>query len=1215
MVAVLAVASTLAVAGSTAATAASGDGGADGADGTSASPSGDAARTRVTLITGDKVDVLDGPDGRILVDVIADDDSTGPVAIEQIGGDTYAVPEVADQYLVAGALDRELFNVSELVEYGYDDAHGGIPLIAQYDPRLRAKPAPLAGATTARSLPSIGGAALQTDADQADLFWKGLTTHSRARGASTALGGGISKLWLDGKVEATLDKSVPLVGAPEAWAQGLDGTGATVAVLDSGVDAGHPDLATAIDATESFVPGEEVTDRNGHGTHVASTVAGSGAASDGRYKGVAPGANLLIGKVLGDNGTGQDSWIIAGMEWASSHARVVSMSLGDSSRTDQTDPIAQSLNALARKNDTLFVVAAGNSGGVATVDSPGTADEALTVAATDDNDKLADFSSRGPRGIDDALKPDISAPGVNIMAARSQYITGSGFYRSLNGTSMATPHVSGAAAILAAAHPDWDRERLKASLMSSSKELAAYSVYEVGTGRLDIPRALDGVDATGSVYFGKAKWGEDDPAPQTRTIRYWNDGDAAKTLTLAATSADGPSPVTLSAPTVTVPARGTATVDVRYDFADLTAAGHDLGQVIATDESGAPVARTTTGATREDERYDLDVTVIGADGEPIAAEVDLYRYGTTDMRALESDGDTGAVKTQRVAPGVYSAMAWVEMPVANGRAGRALLSAPHIAVTDDDAHITLDARDARPISVQTPKPSVELGKRIEWFHDSGLGGELSTYYYSLSVDPSVQLYASPTGDVAGGRYDFAVRWTLSAPYGDIRAYAPGVTAFTPQYQQGSPRLDGRVDVRAVAAGTGSAEEYAGVDVGGKAAIVTNDPSVTPGARAQAAKDAGATMLVVVNDRPGVLFAAAGSTTLPVVSVPAEQGAALLNAAESGALRLKGDAVRNPDYGYDLVQHQGGGITADLAWTPKPKELAGILDRFVDDQVRDAALLRYDCPDYLIVCQSSGIDVRTQDERTVWVTPGTAYVSNAADVSGWNQLTGLVSYPANRTTTHTWFGTANPHTGSGYADPWAAGTQMRMLIQPASGAGDIAGNGSGKLATRLFQNGKLLRSGAGAIQMSVPAATGVQQYRYELDTTRDGAIWANSTTTKTVWSFGYDQADARGELPLVQIGFDLPTDLTGTATLVAGASLTVGVHAWQLPDAARGGTVANTTLEVSYDGGSTWTDAVVSNGSASITPPEGATSVSLRAAAGDDHGNTVTQTVIHAFGLR
>jgi subtilisin family serine protease len=176
---------------------------------------------------------------------------------------------------------------------------------------------------------------------------------------------------------------------------------------------------------------------------------------------VAFGASLLNGKVLDDFGFGSDSGIIAGMEWAAKQkARVVNMSLGGFP-TDGTDPMSQAITRLTARYRTLFVVAAGNSGpGEQTVENPGVATEALTVGAVDAEDQLADFSGRGPRFGDYAMKPDITAPGVDIIAARAAG-TALGdpvnqWYTRLTGTSMATPHVAGAAAIMAQRWPSLD---------------------------------------------------------------------------------------------------------------------------------------------------------------------------------------------------------------------------------------------------------------------------------------------------------------------------------------------------------------------------------------------------------------------------------------------------------------------------------------------------------------------------------------------------------------------------------------------------------------------------------------------------------------------------------------------------------------------------------------------------------------------------------------
>ncbi|MFG3138473.1 S8 family serine peptidase [Streptomyces sp. NPDC048211] len=152
----------------------------------------------------------------------------------------------------------------------------------------------------------------------------------------------------------------------------------------------------------------------------------------------------------------QDSWFMAGMQWAAeSGADVVNMSLGDTYPTDGSDPMSQTVDALSAQYGTLFVIAAGNAG-PESVSAPGAASSALTVAATDTQDQLAPFSSTGPLAYSGGMKPDIAAPGVDITAARSQEMTdgGEGLYRTLSGTSMATPHLAGAAAVLAQQHPD-----------------------------------------------------------------------------------------------------------------------------------------------------------------------------------------------------------------------------------------------------------------------------------------------------------------------------------------------------------------------------------------------------------------------------------------------------------------------------------------------------------------------------------------------------------------------------------------------------------------------------------------------------------------------------------------------------------------------------------------------------------------------------------------
>lgn len=261
--------------------------------------------------------------------------------------------------------------------------------------------------------------------------------------------------------------------------------------------------------------------------------------------------------MLSDEGSGADSGIIEAMEWAKAEgADVVSMSLGSSIPDDGSDPMSQAVDALSAEGGPLFVIAAGNAYGAGTIGSPGSAQKALTIAAVDKQDNRADFSSMGPLVRSYGLKPDLSAPGVDINAAASQSVPGiEGMYQSMSGTSMATPHVAGAAAILKQRHPDWSGQRIKDALMSSSKQLAQYTPYEQGTGRLDVKAAVDTtIEATGSVAVASYDWphSPSDPVAE-RTITYRNTGAKDVTLDLATdTDADA---YTLSAKQLTVPSK------------------------------------------------------------------------------------------------------------------------------------------------------------------------------------------------------------------------------------------------------------------------------------------------------------------------------------------------------------------------------------------------------------------------------------------------------------------------------------------------------------------------------------------------------------------------------------------------------------------------------------------------------------------------------------
>ena len=274
-------------------------------------------------------------------------------------------------------------------------------------------------------------------------------------------------------------------------------------------------------------------------------MAGTGAASDGLRKGVAPGADLIVGKVLDRRGWGADSWVLAGMQWAvQQQADVVSMSLGGDA-DDGTSPLAKAVDELSASSDTLFVVAAGNAGPApSTVSRPGSADAALTVGAVDRNDAMAGSPAVARASLNGGLKPEVVAPGVDITAARAAGTelgpADDDHYTTISGTSMATPHVAGLAAILKQEHPAWDGERLKSAIANSTVPVADATAFDAGTGRIDALRAIHAdVLAPATLSLGSYGWPYADAEPASTTLTYTNTTDADVTLDLALAGEDG----------------------------------------------------------------------------------------------------------------------------------------------------------------------------------------------------------------------------------------------------------------------------------------------------------------------------------------------------------------------------------------------------------------------------------------------------------------------------------------------------------------------------------------------------------------------------------------------------------------------------------------------------------------------------------------------------
>lgn len=735
-----------------------------------------ADRVAVTLLTGDRVTVTSFTDGARTAAVHPAEGRDDISFFQRTNGDRLLVIPSDVASLIGDRLDEALFDVAGLAAAGTD--RGTVPVIVQQaattqasDPAtLAAAPAwRAAGISPERRLESAGAVSDDLDATHGPELLAVLRAQesgvpTRASVASPA----IERVWLDAPVQALDADSAPQIGAPEAWESGFAGQGVTVAVLDTGVDGTHPDLDDAVVASQDFSGKGNVVDGDGHGTHVAATVAGSGDASDGDNTGMAPDADLMIGKVLDDTGYGETSTVIEGMEWAAEQgADVINMSLGTTEYGDGTDPQSVSLNRLTEQHGVLFVVSAGNEGEFETIGSPAAAASALTVGAVDDDDALADFSSRGPRA-DGAIKPDVTGPGVGIVAARAAGTTLGDVvddrHVALSGTSMASPHVAGAAAILLQQRPDLAPEEAKALLMGSADTNGA-TVWEEGAGRIHIPSALNQHVTTSpaSVSFGTFEYPHQGTASDTVTYRNTTADAVELDLDLAVAGPDGtPSGAAeLSRSTVTVPAGGTATVQIAVDRA-AGELGRHSGAILATSADGTTV-RTPVGWSRQPEMFDLTIEQTGRNGKPFTGFTFAGISNAHDRELLDeihvSDGDDSSGWTLQVPAGTYSVDSMMVRYDSNGVAAQTVAAfAPEITV-DADTTLRLDARSALPVSATTPRETTTDRITVEGTRTDAKGQAMT----SGAPVESGEVFVLPTEPVRVGTFDLVLRYDLSEP--------------------------------------------------------------------------------------------------------------------------------------------------------------------------------------------------------------------------------------------------------------------------------------------------------------------------------------------------------------------------------------------------------------------------------------------------------------------
>ena len=1207
----------------------------------SGAPGGAPSREPITLVTGDQVFLEPADDGNhvVVVEAAPRRDGIEPsFEVLEDGEALYVIPSDAAG-LIPERLDPELFNVAKLVDYGYD---GGISVIVTEAP---ARAAATAGMTVTIPLASVDGyaATVKPDGD----WW---ATVAPGAGAVAGLGAtalaGTSKVWLDEIAQVSLVDSVPMIGAPEAWAGGFDGTGSTVAVLDSGIDADHPDIVGQVVGARNFTTEAGTSDGHGHGTHVAGTIAGTGSGSGGQYTGVAPGADLLIGKICNSAGSCPNSGTIAAMEWAAPQADVISMSIGTSVGNDGISPTAMAVNELSAEFDALFVVAAGNNGtqGAGSISSPGSADAALTVGAVDKNGALASFSSRGPRLGDFAIKPDIAAPGVGIAAPRAAG-TAMGtpvndLYTSANGTSMATPHVSGSVAIVKQKYPELGGEELKALLATTATPNPDLSVYEQGGGLVTIPAALDApvVPDSTPLNLGFFPYGEE-RTPVEKTVTFTNRTDAQVTLDLAVDVAheDGAavpgSALSVSPAALTVPAGGTATATVTLNVSTLPTGSYG-GYLVA---GGGGQVRIPVGFTSEGEMYDVAITGIARDGRPAATGSQLHvRHSVDwDIFAVNSIRFVDGVAHVRVPPGPYHLAGAIRTYDGDNRIAqdKTMVTIPTIEVTEDTA-VTLDAREGSEITFETPEhPEArphDQSRVIQHFE-----AEEDGYLTSTWLSRWEPTYALETGPLTVGNN---LELMVNARVGDapliLQLVDPEATELHPRSLYPSPNPDDDRELPVVYAGPGAESDYADLDVDGKVVLIERSGQ-DHSEQAAVAHANGAEAMLVANNTTGTFYGTVTSAEIPILAISRVEGDLLKEHLADGGATVRLAGTPQSSYLYDLFVHEQDRIPADLHYVVDQDELMARTNSFHGDAGVEMSDYRAAWRPYMDLGAVQFSTVRAGTERVEYVTADDTRFRQLVAAGGLGD--GSIQ---ERDTLHTpaevqerdWFkGPMRPSVLEAYPplNPGApvtrTGNTISLQLREWWDNDAHAGAYDSEFDTGAF---RAYQDGVQFGQTSWPRVSitnldpAPHTYRFEVDIARNATWWPTSTESSTAWTVESEARSRRQVLPFLLVDYDTELDLTNTAPHPRDQDgpptldLRVRHQAGSEAPAVEGARVW-----ISYDDGVTWRARPVrdlGDGSfRAVLParaPAGSGYVSVKVDAWDSDDNRIEQQITRAWRL-
>ncbi len=929
------------------------------------------------------------------------------------------------------------------------------------------------------------------------------------------------------------------------------------------------------------------------------------------------------------------------MQWAGAHADIVSMSLGSAEPSDGTDVMSEALDTIAEQTGALFVVAAGNNGAPEAIGAPGAASEALTVASVaDPTGALSYFSNQGPLAFSGALKPELAGPGEDVTAARSADSAGEGSYVAMSGTSMATPHVAGAAALLKQQHPEYTADQLRAALMSTAKDVGLRS-YEAGSGVVDLETAIDApVIASGSGDFGMLAWGEE-PEPVVRTIEYTNRGADEVVLDLDASFDGAPEGVlAMAAEQLTIPAGESRSVELTVDPAKVET-GTQLSGTLVASIDGADVARTALGTIAEQERYDLTITATGFDGELVETYAVLYDVANDWYEPIFVSGES----TMRLPDGEYSVMAFMTLDHAADESVTVLVGDPDL-VLDGDAEVAFDARAAKPVTVDVGTDGL-----IPWFNRLDLRADAFSTSYIDSVT-SDGFYAQPMTAPNADAFSFTSRWRLEQPLLGLKA---GKETLDLIPLAGSVLRDATIKTGAVNAGHGTVEEFAAAKATGKVAVVMRSNDVSPSMQAANALAAGAVALLIVNDADGEFTTWVGSedylseVDLPVASISGVQGRKLLTSISSKKLTIAGEVEPAPEEVFDILRFVDGSVPEELDY--HPTDLARIDTTFHGETGELIGEFRWDFDP--VTQYSVGQMLRTERglERTDWVN---------TDQVEWNEGTMLIdaswemrdlrrSYEPNSVSEDTFYGPiVRPFIGPGYWAPMREGDYAQVNVPSWADGGSPQHTGALDVFQPVDDRSQITDVWVdGELRASVPwqSATvfdlpeGESEFRVLNTAIHDGSYMPGSNRTVTEWTFHSSGtvADYTAQtLPMIQAYYDVDADASGAvgSGRKAGTSVELGLELSHIEDAIGMAELTDATLEMRVAGGD-WKPVKLADaaaGAATATPmlnypverpfleaytaklrvPDAGAWIDLKVTAKDAAGNTFSQEIERAF---